>query len=403
MGRRPSVGEGSVYFDAQKDRWVGAMIADGRRYKVVAKTKTEARKRLDGMRHANAEGRKPADGNVTVAEVLTRWKGRSLASRDLSTKTLVSYEWCISRLIDELGSKRVRTLTVDAVEAALDRMVAGSDNHRSVGRSSLIKIRSVLGQALNYAVKRGLATNNVCRLADLTPNARRAPPKRSLTAAEAKRGLVSIEGDRLEAMFVVMLAIGLRPGEAAGLTWDGVDIDAGRIAVRHGVRVEDNRAVLVDELKTARSRRTIDLPLFAAESPRLHRAAQLKERSAARSWDDDRLVFTTTVGTVLDPRNVARILTKLTEAAGLGHWSPNELRHSAASLLSAAGVPLELMRSSMPRSARTRCRRLRCRGCWLIGSSRGWCCSLTEGSPGSPCGKGLQRLGLTCCGERRTT
>ena len=49
----------------------------------------------------------------------------------------------------------------------------------------MIKMRSVLGQALNYAVKRGLATNNVCRLADLTPNARRAPAKRSLTATEA--------------------------------------------------------------------------------------------------------------------------------------------------------------------------------------------------------------------------
>lgn len=39
MGRRRSIGEGSVYFDAQKDRWVGAMIAEGRRYKVVAKTR----------------------------------------------------------------------------------------------------------------------------------------------------------------------------------------------------------------------------------------------------------------------------------------------------------------------------------------------------------------------------
>ncbi len=55
-----SIGEGSVYFDAQKDRWIGAMMTDGRRYKVVAKTKTKARKRLDAMRHANAEGRKPA-------------------------------------------------------------------------------------------------------------------------------------------------------------------------------------------------------------------------------------------------------------------------------------------------------------------------------------------------------
>ena len=33
-------------------------------------------------------------------------------------------------------------------------MVAGTDKHRSVGRSSMIKMRSVLGQALNFAVKR---------------------------------------------------------------------------------------------------------------------------------------------------------------------------------------------------------------------------------------------------------
>ena len=47
------------------------------------------------------------------------------------------------------------------------------------------------------------------------------------------------------------------------------------------------------------------------------------------------------VGTLLEPQNVARTLRKFTDAAGLGKWSPNELRHSAASLLCAAGVPLE--------------------------------------------------------------
>jgi len=50
-GTSSTIGEGSVYFDAQKDRWVGAMIADGRRYKVVAKTKTDARKRIEAGPH----------------------------------------------------------------------------------------------------------------------------------------------------------------------------------------------------------------------------------------------------------------------------------------------------------------------------------------------------------------
>lgn len=60
-----------------------------------------------------------------------------------------------------------------------------------------------------------------------------------------------------------------------------------------------------------------------------------------RAWHDLGLVFSTEIGTLVDPSNYRRQLSKVTEAAGLGHWSPNELRHSAVSLLSAAGVPLE--------------------------------------------------------------
>jgi integrase len=55
------------------------------------------------------------------------------------------------------------------------------------------------------------------------------------------------------------------------------------------------------------------------------------------------LVFTTQVGTPIDPANLRHAFGRLTEKAGLGHWTPNELRHSAASLLSAAGVPLEVI------------------------------------------------------------
>jgi integrase len=53
---------------------------------------------------------------------------------------------------------------------------------------------------------------------------------------------------------------------------------------------------------------------------------------------DTGLVFTTSLGTAIDPRNFRRSFTRMTERDGLGRWHPNELRHSAVSLLSAAGV-----------------------------------------------------------------
>ena len=54
-------------------------------------------------------------------------------------------------------------------------------------------------------------------------------------------------------------------------------------------------------------------------------------------------MFTTAIGTPLDPDNVRRYVSRLTTAAGLGHWTPTELRHSAASLLLAQGMPLEVV------------------------------------------------------------
>jgi hypothetical protein len=52
-------------------------------------------------------------------------------------------------------------------------------------------------------------------------------------------------------------------------------------------------------------------------------------------------VFTSIVGTPINPANYRRSFARLTEQAGLGHWHPHELRHSAVSLLSAAGLRLE--------------------------------------------------------------
>lgn len=52
-------------------------------------------------------------------------------------------------------------------------------------------------------------------------------------------------------------------------------------------------------------------------------------------------MFATSIGTPINPSNLRRCIAELTEGAGIGQWTPKELRHSAGSLLSAAGVSLE--------------------------------------------------------------
>ncbi len=153
---------------------------------------------------------------------------------------------------------------------------------------------------------------------------------------------------RLEALFGVALACGLRLGEALGLKWDDVDLETRELRVRQQLQ-RDGKRLLLAELKTAKSRRALVLPAVCVDALKRHRTRQLEERlKAGVAWQETGLVFTTfarrggqrRIGTPLDPRNVLRALSAVLKAAGLPHVRFHDLRHSAASLLIAEGVEL---------------------------------------------------------------
>jgi integrase len=61
------------------------------------------------------------------------------------------------------------------------------------------------------------------------------------------------------------------------------------------------------------------------------------------AWIETGFVFTTSIGTPVDPRNLYREFAQICDSAGLGRWHPHELRHSAASLMLASGVKLQVV------------------------------------------------------------
>lgn len=99
--------------------------------------------------------------------------------------------------------------------------------------------------------------------------------------------------------------------------------------------------LILKELKTKRSRRTLHLTDSLAPLLRSHKARQAAEQLAAGPlWTDSGLVFTTPTGTPVDPDNFSHYFDRLCRRAGLGHWHPHELRHSAASIMLAQDTPL---------------------------------------------------------------
>lgn len=155
--------------------------------------------------------------------------------------------------------------------------------------------------------------------------------------SEALRFLEAVKDDRLEALYGVALALGLRQSEAFGLRWSDIDLDKGLLTVHYQLRVVDGHPTFVQP-KTKRSRRTIPLPGPLLNMLTRHRTRQKAERLEAKRWHDHELIFCTPIGTPLDGANIRKRFAAHLAAAGLPAIRYHDLRHSSASLLAARGV-----------------------------------------------------------------
>jgi integrase len=264
----------------------------------------------------------------------------------LAQSTLTNYADTV-RLHLKPGLGDIRLARI--VPADVDAFIASK--REQYAANSLRLMRSTLRQALSDAERKGLVSRNAVALSEPIHVSRRA--MKWLDEKEARSLLDQVHGDPLEALYVVCLSLGLRRGEALGLQWDDVDLGKGTVLIRRALRrvqvpplsdgsYPDGRktALVVGDVKTEDSCRTQNLPNPVVEALREHRIKQRTDQLAATSWESGTFVFTTPVGTPIDPSNFAKLLSAHCVKAGLGHRNPHQLRHSAASILLAQGIPL---------------------------------------------------------------
>jgi len=355
--RKRANAEGSLFYRADRKRWE-ARITVGRkedgtpiRRTVVGRTRAEAFERLDNLRRSTA-ARSDLPAEMTTRRFMEHWISDVLPLAAIAQTTADGYAR-IAKLyvIPYVGRKRL-----DQLSPADVRSMLASLRGAGLAPNTQRQARSVLRRALRTALADGLVTRNVAELVDGVRVGRQEG--RTLTPQQARTLLTSAREYPYEALVAVLLSTGVRKGEALGLSWADLNLDATplTLSVQRSLKKDLRGAVYVSEPKTTGSRRTIHLPGSLVDVLRRHRVAQAAQRLEFGAgwgghWAPLDLVYTSSIGTPLDPDKVNKDVQAITQEAGLGTWTPHELRHSAASILLATGTPLKVVSEMLGHSS----------------------------------------------------
>lgn len=357
-------GSGGLYrtkdLQGRPDLWraavdLGFTPAGTRRRKVVSsKSRNEVIRKLAQLRRTIEDTGSAPAANITVGRWLTDWLDGVAAAR-VRPRTLATYRGYVDRyLVPHLGRRRLDQLQPQHVRAMHKAMTDAG-----LSSTTALQAHRILVKALSDAHREGLLVRNVAQLVDAP---RRATASRgALTPEQAVTLLRSVDQTAMGARWAAALFLGARQGEALGLAWDRVDLDAGtvdlawqlqRLPYRHGcdgtcgrsragscprrelaVPVSFEHRVVDGGLVLTRPKSRAGLRVIPLPGPMLRALRWHRERSTG-----DGLVWTRPDGRPIDPKDDSAAWRQALATAGLPPVPLHAARHTTATLLGRLGV-----------------------------------------------------------------
>ena len=232
--------------------------ADGKLVALYARTPEELYNKetiaLEQIENATFHRKTP-----TVAEYCEKWL--LMQSVHVRTTTLTDYTSKVRRhIIAELGDKRMGEVSLDDIQLAL---VSVSKKSASVYKSVVILYKSIFRAAKESRIIDNNPTIYLTTKGGGVPQ----KDKAARTDEQVERLLDAVEGLPTYVFVMLGLYAGLRREEILALKWDSVYLDGNfpYLTVRRAWHTENNRPVILEELKTKAAERNIPLPTCLAE------------------------------------------------------------------------------------------------------------------------------------------
>lgn len=276
-------------------------------------------------------------------------------------RTWEGYSDSLRRYLEELpeDAPQVAHVRMDQLRTEhIQRLYGWLQSERGLSPSTIRSLHAVVRQALKYAARTDAVSRNVAAQVKLPkPEKREA---QAMSREELARFLRAADAYRTRPLWYLLPATGLRPGEALGLKWEDVDMEAGRLRVKRSLSRSGGTWKLTQP-KTVRAARPVTLPPSTIRVLRAWRAVQAQERlKTGAEYEDHGFVFTTETGQPLDWTNTRRTFSRISRDAGLGKarpapekpegepgprklprftpaFRPYDLRHTCATLLLRSG------------------------------------------------------------------
>ena len=191
--------------------------------------------------------------------------------------------------------------------------------------------------------RKGTVHRNVADLAD-PPKVRNGGAKdhQVWSADELRSFLAAIEDSDWFAPIYLSANTGMRRGELLGLTWRNVELEKARLVVDQQLLFVGYEAE-IGAPKTSTSRRTIDLDPRTVAVLRTWRRLQLEQQMSNGTRNDEDFAFTHPDGGAVHPDRFSKVWDQLVAEHGVRRIRLHDLRHTHASILLKANVPVKVV------------------------------------------------------------
>lgn len=323
-----------------------------RKWKSLGTFPTEREAMLEeaAARIKREQGSLVQPSRTTVADVLDTW----LESRrgNLNPNSFTEYDGAIRlHLKPAIGAVPVQKVQHMHIQRAVNTWTGAGMGARLVHRNI-----SVLKQALAQAVKGRLIHGNPTDGIE-KPSITK---KRTLTVWNADQTAAFLDAsvsDSLSPVWHLLTLEGMRRGEALGLRWSDLHWHADRVTAHIQQTVipdvgNKGKAIVQQRTKTQAGARTVELTPSTAKALEAHRDRQrFLRQGAGQEWEETGLIVTTSRGTPVNPSSIKRNQKAIMRRAGVPEITTHDLRHTAATQMILAGVPVVIVSQKLGHAA----------------------------------------------------